>query len=92
MIQNIRHKGLRRFYEKGDSRLLSQVKVDRIHMILSALDEAHTIADMNHPSLRLHALKGDLKGYCSVSVSANWRIIFRFENGKALDVDLVDYH
>ena len=44
------------------------------------------------PSYRLHALKGDLKGYWSVRVKANWRIIFRFEEGDAFDVDLVDYH
>jgi proteic killer suppression protein len=44
------------------------------------------------PGYRLHALKGDLKGYWSVTISGNWRIIFTFENGDAFDVDLVDYH
>jgi proteic killer suppression protein len=48
--------------------------------------------DLNRPSFRLHPLKGDLKGFWAVTVRANWRIIFRFENGKAFDVDLVDYH
>ncbi len=43
-------------------------------------------------SFRLHALKGDLKGFWAVTVRANWRIIFRFENGDASDVELVDYH
>ena len=43
-------------------------------------------------ALDLHALKGDLKGCWAVTVRANWRVIFRFEDGKALDVDLVDYH
>jgi proteic killer suppression protein len=44
------------------------------------------------PGFRLHPLKGDLAGYRSIIVSANWRIIFRFEQGEATDVDLVDYH
>ena len=44
------------------------------------------------PGFRLHPLKGKLKGRWSVSVSGNWRIVFRFEKGNAYDVDLVDYH
>ena len=44
------------------------------------------------PGFRLHPLKGDLAGYWSITVRANWRIIFRFEQGDATDVDLVDYH
>ena len=47
---------------------------------------------MRITSYRLHALKGNLKGYWSVTVKANWRIIFGFEDGDAFDVDLVDYH
>ena len=44
------------------------------------------------PGYRLHALSGNLKGFWSVTVRSNWRIIFRFDGGKAFDVDLVDYH
>jgi proteic killer suppression protein len=44
------------------------------------------------PDWRLHPLKGDLAGYWSITVSANWRIVFRFEQGEATDVDLLDYH
>jgi proteic killer suppression protein len=47
---------------------------------------------MNVPTFRLHSLKGGLKGYFSVTVRANWRIIFRFVDGNAFDVDFVDYH
>ena len=47
---------------------------------------------MNLPGFRLHRLKGDLKGFWSVIVRANWRVIFRFEEGDAYDVDLIDYH
>jgi len=50
------------------------------------------IEAMNLPTFRLHPLKGDLRGRWSVTIRANWRIVFRFENGHALDVDLTDYH
>lgn len=65
----------------------------KIKNILFALSQASDISDMAvFPGWRLHPLKGDLAGFWSVSVSGNWRIIFRFEDGKAYDVDLVDYH
>jgi proteic killer suppression protein len=66
--------------------------IERIIDILATLDAATTIAGMNRPSLRLHPLKDSLKGFWSVTVRANWRIIFRFKDGKAFDVDFVDYH
>ena len=44
------------------------------------------------PGLDLHPLRGELVGYWAVKVSANWRVIFRFEDGNVVDVDLVDYH
>ena len=47
---------------------------------------------MNLPGYRLHPLKGDLAGFWSVTVNGNWRVIFRFADGHATDVDLVDYH
>ncbi|MGZ8367990.1 MAG: type II toxin-antitoxin system RelE/ParE family toxin [Rhodoplanes sp.] len=92
MIENFRHKGLRRLFEQGDAKALNPQHVDKIETILGLLDVAQKIEDMNVHSFRLHPLTGDLKGFWSVTVRANWRIIFRFENGKATDVDLVDYH
>lgn len=47
---------------------------------------------MNLPGFRLHPLKGALKGHYAVSVSGNWRVTFRFEDGDAIDVDYIDYH
>jgi len=60
--------------------------------ILARLDAAGRIEDMDLPGFRLHALKGELKGFWAVTVRANWRVIFRFAEGDALDVDYVDYH
>jgi toxin HigB-1 len=61
-------------------------------MILELMDVAEKVSDMNFSGSGLHSLKGDLKNYWSVIVKANWRIIFRFEDGNAYLVDYLDYH
>jgi proteic killer suppression protein len=60
--------------------------------ILARLDEADTVQAMDLPGYRLHPLKGNLKGFWSVTVRANWRIVFRFEENDAFDIELIDYH
>ena len=60
--------------------------------IMCDLQAAQQIEALKLPTFRLHPLTGDLKGFWSITVRANWRVIFRFEDGKALDIDLVDYH
>jgi toxin HigB-1 len=92
MIRSFRHKGLQGLYINNDGRKLPPAMVDRIASILFAIDEAERIESLSSPSLRLHPLKGDLKGYWAITVRANWRIIFRFENGYADDMDFLDYH
>ena len=56
------------------------------------LEQMESMDDLAYPGLRLHPLKGDLAGFWSVTVSANWRIIFRFDGEDASEVDLIDYH
>jgi len=92
MIVSFRHKGLKRLYEQDDARGIRADLAPRVRVILNQLDQAQTIDDMSMISFRLHPLKGDLKGFWSVTVRANWRIIFRLENGDASDVELIDYH
>jgi toxin HigB-1 len=92
MISSFRHKGLKRFFIDGDTSKLSAAMLGRIELILTTLHAARTIDGMDVPSFKLHPLRGDLKGYWAVTVRANWRIIFRFENNEAFDVDLTDYH
>ena len=87
MIQSFRHKGLQLLFEDDDGKRLPAEMLDRIRLILSTLHAASGIEGMDVPSFRLHPLKGDLKGFFSVTVRANWRIVFRFEGGDALDVD-----
>jgi proteic killer suppression protein len=66
--------------------------VVKLRDILARLDAARTASDMDMPGFRLHPLKGELRGFWAVTVRANWRVIFRFEDPDALDVDYVDYH
>ena len=79
-------------FEEEDPRKLPPDMLDRIKAILARLHQAETTEDMNIHSYRLHPLKGNRKGEWSVTVRANWRITFRFENGYALEVNLEDYH
>ena len=74
------------------SRRVKADQVDRLRLILAALDQAGDAQDMNQPTFRLHPLKGSRKGVWVVTVRANWRVTFRFERGDACDVDLEDYH
>ena len=92
MIQTFRHRGLKRLYERGDPSRVRADQAERIALALADLDEANKPSDLNLPGYRLHLLKGDRKGFWSISISANWRIIFRLEEGNVYDVDLVDYH
>lgn len=92
MIGSFRHKGLKRFFEEDDRSRLPPALVERIRTILSFLDAATRIEDMDQPTFRLHPLKGNLQGFWAVTVRANWRIVFRFEEGEAVDVDFTDYH
>ncbi|MGB5987374.1 MAG: type II toxin-antitoxin system RelE/ParE family toxin [Desulfobacterales bacterium] len=66
--------------------------VTRLRLILARLDASTTAEDMNLPGLNLHRLKGSLKSFWAVSVTGNWRVIFRIENGNATAVDYLDYH
>lgn len=92
MIENFRHRGLRQLFEEDNARGVNAEHVRKIRQILAVLEEAETIGALDLPTFHLHPLRGDLKHFWAVTVRANWRIVFRFENGVARDVDLVDYH
>jgi toxin HigB-1 len=92
MIRSFKHRGLKRLYERGDRSGIRPDLLEMVKDILARLDEADIPQAMSLPGYRLHPLKGDLKGLWSVTVRANWRIIFRFEGNDAFDVELIDYH
>lgn len=92
MIKTFRHKGLGKLYETGSHQGVSPEHVKRLRIILARLDASASHEDMNLPGLRLHPLHGKYEGFWAVSVSGNWRVVFRFEDGNTVDVDYVDYH
>ncbi len=92
MLQSFKHKGLKRLFEDGETKGLRANYIEKIENILFVLNRARTIEDMNLPGFRSHPLTGDLKGFYAVTVRANYRVIFRLEDGHAYDVDLIDYH
>ena len=92
MIAGFKHKALKRLFETGEPRGINPHYAEKIGNILTVLNAASTIEGLDLPSFRLHPLKGDMKGFWAVTVRANWRIVFKFEDGRAFDVDLVDYH
>jgi toxin HigB-1 len=92
MIKSFRHRGLQRLYERGDRSRIHATLVEKVETALGLLDVAETPEAVNLPGYRLHPLRGDLRGFWSIRVSGNWRLIFRFDDRDVCDVDLVDYH
>ena len=92
LIETFRHKGLRQLFENDNPKGVSAEQIRKLKQILALLDSASNIEDLNFPTFRLHPLKGQYKGYWSLWVNANWRIIFKFADGAVNNVDLVDYH
>ena len=92
MIRSFRHRGLRQFYENDDPSRVAAALRSKVQRVLSGLDAAGSPQALDIPGYRLHPLKGSLAGFWSVTVSGNWRIVFRFEDGDAFDIDLLDYH
>ena len=92
MIKSFRHKGLRRFFETSKKSGIQANQTGRLRLQLAALDTAHSIDDMDIPGYRLHPLKGRMKGRWSISVSGNWRLTFKIEDGNVHVLDYEDYH
>lgn len=92
MIKSFKHKGLELYFTKNIKKLLDSKDLPKIDRMLDRLDVAVIINDMDIPGWRLHDLKGNRKGVWSISVNANRRITFNFENGEAYNVNLEDYH
>jgi proteic killer suppression protein len=92
MIKSFRHKGLRRFFESGNTSGVQAVHAKRLRLQMAALDTARVIEDMDIPGFRLHPLKGEMKGRWSITVNDNWRVTFEFQDGNAYVLDYEDYH
>ncbi len=92
MIKSFAHKGLELFFTTGSKAGVQSIHAMRLSLLLAMLDQARSVEDMDAPGLRLHQLKGKRVAYWSVTVQANWRMIFKFEGGDACVVDYLDYH
>jgi proteic killer suppression protein len=94
MIKTIKSKALSLLWEKGDGSKLPSTQLKKIKLILQIIDELEEVPeDLKHlVSFRPHPLKANYKGYWSLDVTGNYRVIFRFENKNALDLDYLDTH
>jgi proteic killer suppression protein len=92
MIRGFRHKGLAKFFATGSRSGIRPAHAARLKLILATLNAATGLGDMGLPGLKMHPLKGELKGRWAVEVSANWRVTFSFTGTDADDVDYEDYH
>jgi toxin HigB-1 len=92
MIESIRHKGLLTYYTEGSGAKLPANQLVKISRLLDALDAVSSEDDIKQLGLGIHKLTGNLKEFWSIKVTANYRIIFRFEDGNVHDVDYIDYH
>lgn len=92
MIKSFRHKGLEAFFRTGAKSGIRPDHAGKLRAQLFALDLAKVAGDMGAPGWRLHPLTGKYKGYWSVTVNGNWRLVFRFEGADAELVDYLDYH
>jgi len=91
VIQSFRHKGLQHLFERDDRKKVSAHDVQKLEHILAVLNRATKPDDVGLPGFHLHPLKGRLKGFWSVTVRANWRVIFKIKDGDTYEVDLIDY-
>jgi len=92
VISSFRHRGLEQFFLSGSRAGIRPEHAEKLRLILGSLSAAELPGDMNLPGLRLHQLKGAMRGRWSVTVSGNWRITFAFAGGHAVLVDYEDYH
>lgn len=92
MIKSFKHKGLEKFFTKGNTAGIKNSHIPRLEERLQALHTATVIEDMRLPGWHLHPLKGNKAGLWAINVSGNWRIVFEFKDGHAYVVNYEDYH
>ena len=94
-VVGFRHKGLRQLYEGRSAKGVPPAMADKLRKLLFAVETADDLSQLGRfPGWKLHPLKGGLRGFWSLSVTGNWRLVFRYDerSNAATDIDLVDYH
>ena len=92
MELQFRSRALRRLHEDSNFSRVDPRYVKKIASVLTTMSRATRVEDLRVSGYRLHQLSGDRAGWCSIRVSANWRIVFRVEGDTLYDIDYVDYH
>lgn len=92
MIKSFKHKGLEKFYLTGSTKGIQAAHAQKLRLILNRLNLITELSDIDIPSFKLHPLKGGLKGLWAITVQANWRITFKFEDENVHIVNYQDYH
>lgn len=92
MIKSFSHKGLSSFFYSGDTTKIQNAHIKKLRLLIANLNATTEVENMNLPGLGLHKLQGNMKDFWSVKINGNWRLIFRFNDGDAYDVDYLDYH
>lgn len=94
-LAGFRHKGLKQIHAGDKAKGVTPAMADKLRKLLFALETADSLDQVSRfPGWKLHRLKGALKGFWSLTVTGNWRLIFRYEEeaNAASDIDLIDYH
>jgi proteic killer suppression protein len=94
-LVRFRHKGLALLHEDGNTKGIHPAMADKLRKLLLALETAESLEQLGRfPGWKLHPLRGGLKGFWSLTVTGNWRLIFRYGEvmNIATDIDLIDYH
>jgi proteic killer suppression protein len=93
VIRSWANSASRRFFEEGKVSPFRGLDADAAHELLAVLDAATSLADIGAlSSVGLHELKGSRSGQWAITVNRRWRICFRFSDGDAHDMEIVDYH
>jgi proteic killer suppression protein len=94
-LGRFRHKGLKQLHEGGNAKGVSPATAEKMRKLLFAIETAETLNQLGRfPGWKLHPLKGDLKGFWSLTVTGNRRLIFRYDerSNTASEIDFIDYH
>ncbi|MBI5165541.1 MAG: type II toxin-antitoxin system RelE/ParE family toxin [Magnetospirillum sp.] len=93
MLKTFASSATRRLFETGKAKFPGGMDANRAVVLLHMLNAAASLEAISPlRSMGLHPLKGDRQGQWAITVNGPWRICFRFADGHAYDVDIVDYH
>jgi proteic killer suppression protein len=94
-LVRFRHKGLRLLYAEDNAKGVPAPMADKLRKLLFAMETADDLDQVGRfPGWKLHPLKGDRRGFWSLTVTGNWRLVFLYDEEKnvATEIDLIDYH